>query len=191
MSAQPQPRWTAEEYLAHERQTETKSEFLDGEVFAMAGASREHNLISLNVAVALHPQLAARGCEEYVNDMRVLIPATGLYTYPDIVAACGEPQFSDDERDTLVNPVLVAEVLSPSTADYDRGRRFAYYRSLASLQIYLLIASDEVHLERFVRQPSGEWLLTEFTDLEAVVELPDLGARLPLAAIYRRVPGLG
>lgn len=191
MSALPRPRWTAEEYLADERQAEAKSEFLDGELFAMAGASREHNLISLNVAVALHPQLAARGCEEYVSDMRVHVPATGLYTYPDVAAACGEPRFSDEQRDTLVNPTLIVEVLSPSTADYDRGRKFAHYRSLPSLEVYLLIASDEIRVERFVRQPSGEWLLTEFTDLDATIDLPGLEAQLPLAAIYGRVPGIG
>ncbi|NJL28141.1 MAG: Uma2 family endonuclease [Thermoanaerobaculia bacterium] len=191
MSALPRPRWTAEEYLVYERQAEAKSEFLDGELFAMAGASREHNIISLNVAVALHPQLVARGCEEYMSDMRVHIPATGLYTYPDVTAACGEPRFSDEQRDTLVNPTLIIEVLSPSTADYDRGRKFAHYRSLPSLQVYLLIASDEIRVERFVRQPSGEWLLTEFTDLDATVDLPGLEAQLPLTAIYRQVPRIG
>lgn len=189
MSAEPQRRLTVEEYLALERESETRHEYLDGEIFAMSGASREHNLIGTNLVAALHPQLKQHGCEQYANDMRVRIPATGLYTYPDVVAVCGEPRFEDDERETLLNPNLVVEVLSPSTEDYDRGRKFAHYRSVPSLQVYLLVAQDRAHVEVFTRQPDDRWLLWETDDLDASFELPAV-ATLAMAEVYDRVPGI-
>lgn len=191
MSAEPQRRLTVEEYLALERESETRHEYLDGEVFAMSGASREHNLIGTNLVGALYSQLKRHGCEQYANDMRVHIPATGLYTYPDLVVVCGEPRFEDDERETLLNPNLIVEVLSPSTEDYDRGRKFAHYRSVPSLQIYLLAAQDRAHVEVFTRQPDGRWLLWETDDLGDSIELPEAGAILAMAEIYDRVPGVG
>lgn len=130
MSVEPNRRVCIEDYLAWERQAETKSEYLDGEVFAMTGASRPHNLITLNVAASLHGQLKGRGCEAYVGDMRVCIPAVNLYTYPDVTVVCGEPRFDDAEMDTLLNPTLVLEVLSPTTEgqyrDKNRGKKFAW-----------------------------------------------------------------
>src|SRR4051812_39435033 len=149
---------TAEQYLAIERKSEVKHEFYRGEMFAMAGASRAHNLIAFNFAVALGNQLADRPCEAYVGDMRVRIESTGLYTYPDIVVVCGEPKFLDGESDTLLNPTLIVEVLSPATENYDRSRKFAHYRSIPSLREYITIAQDRVWVERHVKR-DGEWSL--------------------------------
>lgn len=185
--AQPQPRTTPDEYLALERQAEHRSEYLDGEVFAMAGASRRHNLICLNVGAELRDQLRRRPCEVYVHDMRVKVSATGLYTYPDAVATCEEPQFEDAELDTLLNPTLLVEVLSPSTADYDRGAKFEHFRTLASLREVLFVSQDEVHVLHYVRQANDAWLLTESRDAGAVITLASIRAELRLAEVYAKV----
>lgn len=190
MGVQTEHRFTAEEYLALERQAESRSQYLDGEVFAMSGASREHNLIVLAIATSLYPQLDPGQCEIYANDMRVHIPATGLYTYPDVVAVCGEPRFEDEDLDTLLNPALIVEVLSPTTEAFDRGQKFAHYRSLPSLTDYLLVAQDRIEVEHFARREQGRWLLTAASRREDTVELPTLGARLALAQIYERVQDL-
>ena len=189
MSAEPHRRVSLEDYLAAERQAETKNEYLNGEVFAMSGASREHNLIVWNLSAALHAQLRGRGCEAYVGDMRVHIPATGLYTYPDVAVVCGEPRFEDGELDTLLNPTLLVEVLSPSTEGYDRGKKAAHYRTLDSLREYLLV-SQELRVELFTRQEDGHWLLSEASRLEETVTLGSIGCTLRLADVYERIPGL-
>jgi Uma2 family endonuclease len=186
MASEPKQRVTVEQYLGVERKAETKSEYLDGEIFAMAGASRKHNRIVLNVAFVLDGQVKDRGCEVFASEMRVHVPATGLYTYPDVVVACGEPQFEDAEVDTLLNPILIAEVLSPSTESYDRGTKFGHYRTLSSLSEYVVIAQDSVHVEHWVRQRDG-WLLTETERIEDSIELPSIGARLALRDVYDRV----
>ncbi len=191
MTAEPGRRMSVEEYLAFERQSEGKHEYLDGEVFAMTGASRQHNRISWNIVGALDPQLRDGGCEGFVGDMRLRIPDTGLYTYPDVVVVCGEPRFDDQKHlDTLLNPTLVIEVLSPSTEDYDRGRKFAHYRTLETLKMVLFVAQDRVHVEVFARQPDNSWILTETDRLEDTLDLPAIGANLPLAQVYSRVPGV-
>ncbi|HVF27604.1 MAG TPA: Uma2 family endonuclease [Pyrinomonadaceae bacterium] len=187
MSSQTKTRLTPEEYLAVERKAETKSEYFDGVMFAMVGASREHNLISTNIAGELRQQLKARPCETYVNDMRVRIPATGLYTYPDVVVVCGEPVFEDEYVDTLLNPTLIVEVLSESTESYDRGKKFAHYRSVESIVEYLLVAQDEYRVEQFVRQTDGRWMLSDVRALEASVELTSLQCALKLREIYDRI----
>ena len=180
-------RITAAEYLALERQAEFKSEYLDGEVFAMTGASRRHNLICLNIGAELRTQLKQRPCEVYVSDMRVKTSATGLYTYPDIVVVCGTPTFEDAEVDTLVNPVLLAEVLSKTTQDYDRGGKFEHYRTLDSLQEYLLVAQHACHLTHYVRQPDNAWLLTETRNIDDAMYLPFIDCRLVLTEVYAKV----
>ncbi|MCP4662549.1 MAG: Uma2 family endonuclease [bacterium] len=159
MSAEAERKWTVEQYLAFERESETKHEYYDGETFAMAGASPAHNLISWNIAMALGPQVRSRGCFGFPADMRLRIPATGLYTYPDVVVVCGEPEF-DQQRDTLLNPTLIIEILSPSTEDYDRGRKFAHYRSLESLAAYLVIAQEG----RFLRGPAPPGRSHEYSE---------------------------
>ena len=187
MSLQPQQRYTVAEYLALERKAEYKSEYLAGEIFAMSGASERHNLITLNVAAALHAQFRGRLCRAYTNDMRVKVSPTGLYTYPDVVALCGEPQFDDEHRDTLLNPTVIIEVLSPSTEAYDRGGKFGHYRKLDSLQEYLLVSQEEPHLEHYVRQSDNQWLLSEASSLQDIVQLPSISCTLVLAEVYEKV----
>lgn len=190
MSAQAQRKWAAQEYLAFERESDGKSEFVDGEIFALAGASRTHNRIAWSVVAALDPQLDEHGCEGFVSDMRVRIPAADVYTYPDVVVVCGEPRFEDDELDVLLNPTLLIEILSPSTeADY-RGRKSAWYRGLPTLAAYLMIAQDEPRVELYVRQDDGGWTLHETAGLDATVELPWIGATLAMRDVYARVPVL-
>jgi Uma2 family endonuclease len=187
MSAAPKPLLTPQEYLARERRAETKSEYLRGDVFAMGGASREHNLIAGNINRALGQQLRERDCEVYQGDMRVKVSPTGLYTYPDVTVVCGEPDFEDAEVDTLLNPKVLVEVLSPSTADYDRGGKFTHYRRLPSLQEYVVISQDRPLVEHYVRQGQDEWLLTEQRALHDALVLPSIQCELPLSEIYLKV----
>lgn len=187
MPAETKHRLTVEEYLALERRAESRSEYLDGETFAMVGASRKHNLISGNVFASLHGQLRGKSCEVYANDMRVRVSTTDLFTYPDVVVVCGPAEFHDTESDTLLNPRLIVEVLSRTTEDYDRGTKFAHYRTLPSLADYVLIAQDRVHVEHFTKQADGRWLLSETDEQGNTLELPSIGCRLALAEVYERV----
>jgi Uma2 family endonuclease len=180
-------RYTAAEYLALERAaTLGRSEFINGQIYAMSGASREHNLISGNVFGEIRNQLRGRPCEAYMNDMRVRVNVTGAYLYPDVVVVCGEPRFEDASVDTLTNPTVIIEVLSPSTEGFDRGGKFAHYRRLASLQEYVLIAQDRVSVERFVRR-GEEWVLSEATEQSATILLAAIDCRLALADVYEKV----
>ena len=187
MSAQPQCFLRPQDYLDWERQQETRHEFLDGHVFAMTGASRAHNVLCLNIASSLHQQLRGKPCEIYANDMRVKVSETGMYTYPDIVAVCGEPRFEDAAVDTLLNPVLIIEVLSESTERYDRGAKFTHYRSLVTLREYLLMSQTEYRVEHYARQPGNHWLLTEYQDLDDRIDLASLDVHLHLAEVYERL----
>jgi len=187
MSSQPKTRLTPEEYLAIERKAEYKSEYFNGEMFAMAGASERHVLIVTNVVAELRGQLRRRPCTVYSTDLRVRVSPTGLYTYPDIVVVCGQPQFADDQRDTLLNPTLIVEVLSESSKDYDRGGSFEHYLSLASLNEYVLIAQDKHHVEHFVRQPDNRWLLSETNRLEDTIHLSSIDCDLALIEVYDKV----
>lgn len=186
MATDPKQRLTVQDYLILERRAETKSDYLDGETFAMTGASRKHNLISMNVAASLHAQLAGSPCEVYASDMRVRTP-TDLLTYPNVVAVCGEPRFNDGEFDTLLNPILVAEVLSPSTQAYDRLTKLDHYRTIPSLAELAFIAQDRPWVEHWLRREDGRWLIEELADLGRLLDLPCVRCRLPLEAIYRRV----
>lgn len=187
MSAQPKRLLTPEEYLAIERDVEAKHEFYRGEMFAMGGASREHNLITGNVGASLHAQLANRPCEAYQNDMRVKVSASGLYTYPDVVVTCEKPRFEDDKFDTLLNPQSIIEVLSDTTEKYDRGKKFEFYRQIDSLREYALISQDRAHIELFTKGDDGVWKLSEATGLDATIELAAIGCRLSLADVYAKV----
>ena len=187
MSAQPQSFLTAQDYLVWERQQETRHEYFDGQIFAMTGASRAHNVLCANVLASLHGQLRGKPCEIYANDMRVKVSETGMYTYPDVVVACGEPRFEDQAVDTLLNPVLIIEVLSDSTERYDRGAKFAHYRSLPSLQEYLLISQTECRAEQYNRQPGNHWLLMEYQDLGDCIKLNSLASLLRLSEMYERI----
>lgn len=187
MSSQVKVYYTPEEYLALERQAEHKSEYFDGEIFAMTGASRRHNLVAANVLAALHRQLRKRPCEIYSSDMRVKVSPTGLYTYPDVVIVCGEPFFDDKQKDTLLNPTVLVEVLSKSTASYDRGEKFEHYRKLDSLAEYLVIAQNKYHVEHYIRQPDNRWLLSETDDRQQTIHLSSIECDLALADIYDKV----
>jgi Uma2 family endonuclease len=187
MIAHPYPKATAQEYLTQERQAQTKSEYIDGDIVAMTGASRRHNLIALNIAASLHSQLRSRPCEIYMGDMRVAVDQAEFYTYPDVVVVCGDPQFLDTELDTLLNPTLIVEVLSPSTASYDRGEKFNRYRQLPSLQEYLIVAQDAPALEHYRRQSQRQWILVDITDWETPVELLSIQCQLALKDIYEKV----
>ena len=187
MSQQIVPYVRPEEYLRLERQSEYKSEYVNGEIFAMTGASRKHNLVAGNIFRELSQQLRSRQCEAYMSDMRVKVTATGLYTYPDVVVVCGEPKFEDTFVDTLLNPTLLVEVLSQSTERYDRIAKSSYYRTLDSLSEHLLVAQDEVRLEQYVKQPNGVWLLFEYSALENVVELSSISCSLALRDVYDKV----
>lgn len=184
MSVQPKPRYTRAEYLSMERAAETKSEFFDGELFAMAGATRAHNLITLNVARQIGNDLDEGPCEVYASDMRVLIEATGLYVYPDVVVVCEEPRFEDATGDTLLNPLVIVEVLSNSTESYDRGRKFENYRQVPSLREYVLIGQRQRRIEKYLRQSDGSWVLTEVTGAEGEILLDTVGCSLSLERTY-------
>src|SRR5215475_14641322 len=184
MSSQAQQQYTPEEYLARERQAECKSEYYAGDIFAMAGASRWHNLIVANVIRELSLQLKGRPCTTYASDMRVKVSPTGLYTYPDVTVVCGEAQFEDPQQDTLLNPTLIVEVLSESTEAYDRGGKLAHYRKLDSLLEYVLITQTKSHLEHYTRQPDNRWLLEEAEGLHGTVHLPAIDCHLSLAEVY-------
>lgn len=178
---------SSEEYLRRERLAEYKSEYLNGEIFAMSGASRAHNLITMNLSVSLGQQLKGRPCEAYAGDMRLKVRASGLYTYPDVAVVCGEPQFEDSELDTLLNPTVLFEVLSQSTERYDRMAKTFYYRSIDALVEHVLVAQHKVHLEQYVRQTSGEWLLIEYTSPEQIVTLGSIECSLQLTDVYDKV----
>ncbi|MDT5122987.1 MAG: hypothetical protein QOC96_2469 [Acidobacteriota bacterium] len=187
MSSQVKVYYTPEEYLALERQAEYKSEYFNGEIFAMTGASRKHNLVAGNVFASLHNQLKKRPCEIYPSDMRVKVSPTGLYTYPDVIVVCGEPLFDDKQKDTLLNPTVLVEVLSKSTASYDRGEKFEHYRKLDSLAEYLVIAQNKYHAEHYSRQPDNRWLLSETDDRQQTIHLSSIECDLALADIYDKV----
>lgn len=186
MTSHPKTYLTPEEYLVFERQNEYKSEYIDGEMVAMTGASRRHNLITVNLAAAIGPQLRGRPCEAYVSEMRVRIPQRG-YVYPDVVVVCGEPQFEDGHLDTLLNPTVLIEVLSESTERYDRGKKFSFYRTIGSLAEYVLIEQDEHRIEQYVRQPDGRWLLSDYRSPDGVVELASIVCILRLHEVYDKV----
>lgn len=187
MSSQPKTLYTPEMYLEIDRQSEIKHEYFNGEIFAMTGASRKHNLITANITASLNLQLKGRPCEVYASDMRVKVSASGLYTYPDVVVVCGEPIFEDKEIDTLINPTVIIEVISQSTEGYDRGEKSGNYRKLDSLSEYILISQNKSHIEHFVRQPDNQWLLSETDDVVAIIDLLSIRCKLAMADIYDKV----
>jgi Uma2 family endonuclease len=180
-------RLTEAEYLEIERRAEFKSEFLDGEMFAMAGGTRSHSLIKCNLIRAIGNRLDGGPCRVYDSDMRVKVHVSGLYTYPDVSVACGEDQFEDEHQDTLLNPVVIVEVLSDSREAYDRGKKFEMYRQLPSLQEYWLVNQYEPRVEQYLRQDSGEWLLRDVAGLDSKLSLPSMGVTIELAKIYTDV----
>ena len=183
---------TPEEYITLERKAipdaETvRSEYMNGEIIAMSGASLAHNLITYNISGELRNRLKSSGCLAFANEMRVSIPTANSYFYPDVSVVCGEPRFEDDVFDTLLNPIVIVEVLSPSTEAYDRGDKFAHYRQLESLQEYILVSQDKVRVDHYVRHAT-QWILTDFQNLDQQLPLTSIQCELPLQEIYERVP---
>lgn len=180
---------TEAEYLAIERAAERKSEFFAGEMFAMAGVSRAHNLIVTNLIAELRDQLRKRECEVYPSEMKVRVLKGGMFAYPDVVVVCGEPQLLDSHGDVLLNPTLVVEVLSPSTAAYDRGVKAFYYRRLPSLREYVLIEQDRLLVELYQRtnDTARKWTVEASDNLADTIKLNSIGCELTLASIYEKV----
>ena len=177
---------TAEAYLASERRAKVKSEYIHGEVLAMSGASNAHNIITVEITTELNIQLRSRGCFVYSGDMRVRTSPTGSYFYPDVAVVCDKPRFEDNVFDTLLNPILVVEVLSPSTEVYDRGEKFRHYQELTSLQEYVLVAQDRIHVEHY-RLMETQWVQKAFHAPEDILLLSSIECKLPLQDIYTRV----
>ena len=187
MSAQAQVRITPEQYLEIERAAETRSEYFNGRMYAMSGGAHPHAIIIGNLACELGIALKKGPCVVTTSVMRVRVSGTGLYTYPDIVVVCDPPQYGDGRHDTVLNPTLIVEVLSPSTEAYDRGFKFAQYRTLESLQGYALVPQSEPRIEIFRRQPSGDWLLSESAGMEAACRFDSVGCTIAVNDIYDKV----
>ena len=176
-----------EEYLNREKDAEFRSEYFRGEMFAMAGASANHNLIVLNAGASLREQLKKKPCRVYPSDLRLRIETTSLYTYPDLSVVCGEPKLETNGVDVLLNPVVLVEVLSDSTEAYDRGKKFEHYRTIPSLKHYVLIAQDRHSIDCFSRKPDGSWVLTSCQALDEKVELEAIDSQLAAAEVYDKV----
>ena len=188
MAANPERRYTLEEYLELDRTSEERLEFWDGEVFCMSGGSEAHVEIESNLVAFLKPQLRERGCRAFTAEMRIKVPSAPPYRYADFSALCGKAEFEKiGGVDTLVNPQLIVEVLSPSTEAYDRVDKFTHYKSIPTLREYLLVAQHRPHVTRLFRQDDGTWIHTEVNELEATLTLGSLGCELPLGEVYRGV----
>ncbi len=191
MSTQPQRSFlTPEEYLEIERKAEFKSEYFNGEMFAMAGVKRPHNLITNNIIRVVGNQVLERDCNVYSSDMRVKIEKIKKYVYPDIAVTCGKEIFEDDQIDTLVNPVLIIEILLSSTEAYDRGEKFQHYQFIPSLAEYILITQNKIRVEQYVRQSDRTWLYSEYQSLDDVTKLESIDCELVLKDVYAKVPNI-
>ena len=187
MTAQPRRTVSPEEYVEFERNSDEKHEYYAGIIYAMAGGSARHNRIAGSTYAALYTHLRRRNCTVYPSDMRVKAIQTGLYTYPDISVVCGNEQFEDKKQDTLLNPSIIIEILSPSTEKYDRGKKFQHYRSIFSLREYILIAQDEYHIEQFTRQSDHTWVFSEAVGLSEMIHLAAIQCTLLLEEVYEQV----
>ncbi|HJQ34843.1 MAG TPA: Uma2 family endonuclease [Pyrinomonadaceae bacterium] len=188
MAANPERRYTLEEYLELDRTSEERLEFWDGEVFCMSGGSEAHVEIEANLIAFLSPQLRDRGCRVFTGNMRIKVPSAPPYRYGDFSALCGKAEFEKiGGVDALTNPQIIVEVLSPSTETYDRVDKFTHYKSIPTLSEYLLVAQHRPHVTRLFKQEDGLWVHTELNDLDSTLELSSLGCALPLSEIYRGV----
>ncbi len=185
--AHPVHRLTEAEYLEIERRAPIKSEFLDGEMFAMSGGTSAHSLIAANMTRAIGNQLEGSPCVVYTSDLRVKVQPDGLYTYPDLSVACGGEEFADENNDTLLNPVVIVEILSDSREAYDRGKKFALYRQIPSLREYVLVSQHQPLLEQFIRQENAEWLLRVVSGLESKLSLSSIAITIEMAKIFANV----
>ncbi|MEO8211410.1 MAG: Uma2 family endonuclease [bacterium] len=187
MSIQKVTKLTEKEYLEIERKAEFKSEYYDGEMFSLAGASLEHNRISKNITKSLNNQLNNKPCESFQSDLKIKEQSSGLFTYPDIVVICGEPEFYDKEKDTIVNPIVLMEVLSPSTEGYDRGFKFELYRKIKSLKGYLIISQKQISIEYFTRNADESWNLKEYNVKNQSIDIKSINCSLDLNEVYYNV----
>jgi Uma2 family endonuclease len=188
MSAIPDYKYlTPEEYLAIERRAEYKSEYIDGVMYAMAGGSPEHYSISGNAHTLINLRLWDTPCRVFNSDMKVRVPSTRKFHYPDVTVVCDKAEFADDERDVLLNPLLLVEVSSKSTAKYDRKEKFNHYQEIESFREYLLVDQDRPLVERFVKQPNGAWISVKVAGLDQSIELTTINCRLELKDIYAKV----
>ena len=177
-------KFTVEEYLRFEKESLQKHEYFKGEIFAMAGASRRHNVIFSNVFRELANHLKGHPCRPYGSDLRIHIPENNLFTYPDISVICGEIIPSDLDADTALLPTVLIEILSPTTKDYDRGGKFRLYREIPSLKEYVLIDSESINVEIFRINPQGNWELQEHRSIDALCPMPTVGFSMSLKEIY-------
>lgn len=187
MSAQPSAYLTLQQYFTLEETGDRKHEYYRGAAYAMTDASARHNLIVANLIGLLHGQLRGSSCRVFPSDLRLKIEATGLFTYPDLSVICGSIRFHEGRQDTVMNPTVLIEVLSPSTENYDRGKKFEHYRTLESLQEYLVVAQDQVHIEQYIRQDEHRWLLVDFFGVDQVIQISAIGCALPVALVYEYV----
>jgi Uma2 family endonuclease len=178
---------TPAEYLEFERTSETKHEYFDGEVFAMAGAKPNHNLINANLISELRNRIVAdeSTCRVYPSDQRIKIEAIEKYTYPDLSIACGNIEFDDDSIPSLLNPVVVIEILSESTEAYDRGKKFTHYRLIPSLREYVLVSQDHCQVETYMRRDVGRWIYSSSESLEDKIKIESVDCEISLSEIYR------
>lgn len=184
MSAIPKTYISPSQYLDIEGQSTIRHEYINGEVYAMAGATPEHIQITLNIPLALAGQLYAKGCDIYITELRVRLVPTRAYFYPDVVIVCGGKEM---EAQTLINPTVIIEILSESTANYDRGVKWAHYQKSPTLQEYLLVSQTHPYVEQYVRQTDGTWQYISYEGLEAVIRLPTLTLDLPMQTLYQRI----
>jgi Uma2 family endonuclease len=185
MTAQPKHRFTPEEYLALDRASDTKHEFFEGEVYDMVGGKPNHNIVCVNISSSLNSQLRDRPCLVFPSDQRVKSLRRLSYTYPDITVVCDEPDYF--EGDTLINPTVIIEVISPSTENYDRGKKSKYFFSISSLKDFLLVRQDQPQIDHHTRTSETSWKMDEISGLDAVIDLPSIGCTLALSDVYRKV----
>ena len=190
----PKPYYTVEQYLNYEREADERSEFIDGEIYAMAGESGAHGDISMNLATLLGSQLRGTNCRGRIKDTKVRSGALkehfgrGMISYPDLVVICGEPQYHDKHQDIVLNPTVIIEVLSDSTAEFDRGVKFMRYRNFnPTLSDYILVWQDELHIEHYTRQAGGDWLLREYDGLDKSFRIDSINCSLNMADVYDRI----
>lgn len=187
MSAQPYEYLSLPEYFDLEATSDLKHEYYRGAIYAMTGASARHNLIVANIIGLLHSQLRRSACRVFPSNLRLKIEQTGLYTYLDVSIICGTLQFDAGRQDTVTNPIVLVEVLSPRTENYDRGKKFEHYRTIETLQEYIVVAQDRTHIEQYIRQADHRWLLVDFFTVDQIVRIEAIECDLPLADVYEYI----
>jgi Uma2 family endonuclease len=187
MASLPQQFVSPDEYLASERRAAVKSEYIDGVVYAMAGASERHNVIVANLIISIGVRLRGRPCRVYPSDLKVGIPNRTRFFYPDVSVVCGEPVFADEHKDVVQDPMVIIEVLSEKTSGFDRGRKFLSYLQMDSLREYFLVEQDEVQVEKYERRDDGKWLYMKVSGIDSSVVLDSIDCKIPLTEIYERV----